>query len=284
MEISQLPTPYHLPNYLDIIAPKWKNIDINGLHYPVCSSRHWPFRMLEQPLLSQYFALNGEKPANENDYLALLDLLSRQFHYVDIQLPWVFSRLPKNWIQQQRMSYRLALPEQPEMLEAGFHSHLKRQLKKAQNLRWVENPPLDAFMAFLIEELGKKANLPPVFYQRARQLLSAPALNWKRYAVYNSQQEILAVCALFEPEKLSIYQLAAGSEAGKKVGAMPFLVAECLKSRCGSGRIFDFEGSMIPGLQRFYSEFGAKPYIYTRVIYNRLPWPLSRWKDGKRSQ
>lgn len=284
MEISRFPSPYALPDYLDIIAPGWNKRLINGLYYPEAPRHFGPFRLLEQPLLSQYFALNGPQKPNESDYLALLEQLAKHYHLVDIQLPWAFSKFPTNWQREERLSYRLHIPENMALLQAGFSQHLKRQLKKAGGLKCVENPPLDAFMAFLKAELQQKTCLPTHFYTRARQLLQQSTLHWKRYGIYNEQQQLLAVCALYEPENMSIYQLAAGNEAGKKVGAMPFMLAECLKSRCGSDRIFDFEGSMIPGLQRFYSEFGAKPYIYTRVIYNRLPWPLSRWKHGKRSQ
>jgi hypothetical protein len=44
----------------------------------------------------------------------------------------------------------------------------------------------------------------------------------------------------------------------------------------GSDLEFDFEGSMLPGLQRFYAGFGAKPYLYMRLTHNRLPFPLNR--------
>jgi len=73
---------------------------------------------------------------------------------------------------------------------------------------------------------------------------------------------------------------AASNEEGKKLGAMFFLVDNFIKTNAEKEIILDFEGSMIPGVARFYSGFGSIPETYFQLKFNRLPLPLRWLKRG----
>jgi len=60
------------------------------------------------------------------------------------------------------------------------------------------------------------------------------------------------------------------------LGAMYFLLDSFIKTNAEQDLILDFEGSMIPGVARFYSGFGAIPETYFQLKFNRLPLPF-RW-------
>ena len=57
---------------------------------------------------------------------------------------------------------------------------------------------------------------------------------------------------------------------------MTYLLDELFIARAGDQIKFDFEGSNIPGLGRFYSGFGAIEEPYYNLKINRLPLPL-KW-------
>jgi hypothetical protein len=52
---------------------------------------------------------------------------------------------------------------------------------------------------------------------------------------------------------------------------MFLLIDQFLCNKSGENQIFDFEGSNIPGIARFYAGFGASPITYYSVHRNKLP-------------
>ena len=54
------------------------------------------------------------------------------------------------------------------------------------------------------------------------------------------------------------------------------IVDTFIMENSGKDNILDFEGSMIPGIARFYESFGSEKKIYKRVRKNRLP-KIIRW-------
>ena len=59
---------------------------------------------------------------------------------------------------------------------------------------------------------------------------------------------------------------------------MYFLVNSFIEQNTNKNIILDFEGSMIQGVARFYSGFGAKAEHYFQLKFNRLPLLLKWFK------
>jgi len=57
---------------------------------------------------------------------------------------------------------------------------------------------------------------------------------------------------------------------------MFFLLDEFIRKYAEKNVILDFEGSMIPGLARYYEGFGAIAGKYQQIISNHLPFYI-RW-------
>ena len=70
------------------------------------------------------------------------------------------------------------------------------------------------------------------------------------------------------------YLNGAASKEGKKAGSMYWFFQKIFIEN--EGKIFDFEGSNIAGVARFYKGFGAKKTMYASIKLNRLPRFL-RW-------
>lgn len=272
-------SPYLNPAYLDIIAPNWSVLTSYDFLFPVVPRWLLGLRLFEQPLLSQHFALLGEKKVQAADYTALLHALGNNFHHVDLCLDLPMVDLPDNWKREERITYRLQLPENTALLRAAYSSHLKRILKKQNALVIQKNVSIAEFMPFLEKNLSEKTKLPASFYTKAAALLQEKRLDWQVWGAY-AENRLVAACAICCMGNQRYYQLAANAPMGKELNAMHQLLDVLLAEWCGQDILFDFEGSMLPGLQRFYSGFGAKAYIYTRVSHSKLPWPLSRWKHG----
>jgi len=276
-------SPYLQPAYLNTVAPGWTLLQSGKYWFPLVSRHLMWLRLSEQPLLTQHFVLVGARPPEKADYNRLLSQLGEQFSHIDLCLDTQEISLPPGWKSQERITYRLNLPENPELLRAGYSQHLRRLLKKPTALIIRKDVPIAEFMPFLKENLADKTTLPASFYTKAAALLQHAALDWQICGAY-AGDKLVAACAILSQGGQRYYQLAANAPEGKNENAMHHVLDRLLVDWCGQPILFDFEGSMIAGLQRFYGGFGAKPYIYTRVSYSRLPWPLSLWKHGIRSE
>ena len=96
------------------------------------------------------------------------------------------------------------------------------------------------------------------------------------YGVYSDDNELCAAVYFCRWKNRIIYMNAASNEKGKALRAMYFLVDKFIQSHAAKDIILDFEGSMIPGVERFYQGFGAIPETYFKLKFNRLPLPL-KW-------
>jgi hypothetical protein len=73
-----------------------------------------------------------------------------------------------------------------------------------------------------------------------------------------------------------IFLFSATGSRAKETGAMPLIIDAFIRSHAGEARVLDFEGSMNPGLARFYKSFGSSEVVYLHIKKNTLPL-LLRW-------
>jgi hypothetical protein len=72
--------------------------------------------------------------------------------------------------------------------------------------------------------------------------------------------------------------LPTSSERGMATSAMFLIIDFLLRREAMSGKIFDFEGSRIAGVARFYAGFGGENHPYFVIRKNR---PKCFWGNGK---
>ncbi|MFM8686244.1 MAG: hypothetical protein ACKODJ_06825, partial [Bacteroidota bacterium] len=96
--------------------------------------------------------------------------------------------------------------------------------------------------------------------------------------VLRRSDTFLAAAVLWHSGDTLVYQFAWDSPQGRTDRAAMHLVHAVLgwaRQQCNAdGKVtyalLDMEGSEIPGLQRFYAGFGAKPRRYWRIIKRLL--------------
>ena len=83
--------------------------------------------------------------------------------------------------------------------------------------------------------------------------------------VYGQYNELCAVGFFIESHGRIINILPATNEEGRKTSAMFLIVDEIIKSHADKYVLFDFEGSMVENIARFYQGFGAKAVPYSHI-------------------
>ena len=94
--------------------------------------------------------------------------------------------------------------------------------------------------------------------------------------IYTSENRLCAAVFFCRWRERVIYLNPASNTDGRKSSAMFFLINNFISANAGQSMILDFEGSMVPGVARFYRGFGAEPELYFPLKINRLP-VLLRW-------
>lgn len=267
-------------SYLDEVAPGWGVLqNEQNIQFPFWLKQRLGIKMIRQPLFIQHFRPVLPGFGEQFELNGLLHHLQSLAPVVELQLdvPALDTPLPAGWKATERISYRMQLPNQVSDLRAHYSSHHKRILKKPDVMQLGTYNNQAAFMALLKAELPKKSGLPASAFDKVANLITWISIKRRgQLFAATDGDELLAACYILHSGDRLLYQWAVSSEAGKERQAMHRLIDHVLAAYAGSGLEFDFEGSMMEGLQRFYAGFGAKPYLYMRLVYSRLPTLLNR--------
>jgi Acetyltransferase (GNAT) domain len=167
----------------------------------------------------------------------------------------------------ERLTHHLDLQAAYPALAARFHQNHRRNLKKAAALTFTQEVGAASAVVELFRQT-KGAELPevkPRHYALLLQLTEALAARgqlmvWVGRSVPDGP--LLAGGLFAHDAHQLIYLLGGVSELGRAQGAMHGVVDALLRHEAGSGRLLDFEGSMVPSVARFYAGFGAQPIAY----------------------
>jgi len=269
-------TSWHLDHATDV----WDALVIGDYDYvmPLPVKSKWGITYVFQPLYCQQLGIFPE-PSHEIAQQFYAELTQR-FRYFHTQIN---AHNPKIQMEQNihftaRHNYILPLNMNYAGLFSGYSTNTKRNLKKAgkHQLSFAEGIRLEDYLEFKGQHLPVKLKA-----QQLAKLKSIIAFGQykgigKIYGVYTPDNELCAAVYFCRYENRVTYMNAVSNARGKQFGAMTFLIDTFIQQNAGKNLVIDFEGSIIPGLARFYKGFGAYPETYFRLTYNGLPLPL-KW-------
>lgn len=267
---------------LDRAAPTWDALVMGDYEYvmPLPIRKKMGIKYLYQPLFSQQL---GIFPTAKQDISnRFYQYLTEHFKYAETQLN--SGNLPGKNIENihfiPRKNYLLELGNKYQSIESFFSTNTRRNIAKAKknNLTVIEGIRLETYLNF------KSANKPAgVSTEDIKTLKNIIAFGQYKglgeiYGVFTSGNELCAAVYFCRWKDRVIYFNAASDEKGKDVGGMYFLINHFIEQNAGKNLTLDFEGSMIPGVERFYAGFGATPETYFQLKINRLPLPFKWFK------
>lgn len=268
--------------HLDRTADFWDALVWGDYEYvmPLPIRKKIGISYVYQPLYSQQL---GIFPSPNNEIAAAFyHELIRKIRYSDVYInsenPIIKSNEALTFLP--RKNYLLDLNNDLKTISSNYSKNTKRNIVKAfqNNLHLIEGIRLEEFLAF------KKENLPvKIAKSDVEKLKSIVAFGQYKgigevYGVYSAENKLCAAVYFCRWKDRVIYLNAVSNEEGKELKAMYFLVENFIRSNAGRELKIDFEGSMIPGVERFYQGFGALPEIYFQLKINRLPLPLKWFK------
>jgi len=262
---------------------------------PYLAKRRFGFRLLGQPLLTPFLGPwirdTGAKSANDlgrqKDLMnELIDGLPPHDLYRQNWSPDVTNWLPFYWrgfSQTTRYTYVLRAVKGREGLWAGLRANIRTDIRKASERNGItvdENAPVEelfALTALTFERQQRSTSFTLDYLRRiddacsqrgCRQILVARDSEGRphagAYVVWNG--------------RTAYYLVGGGDPQLRSSGATSLCMLEAIRSAAARGLDFDFEGSMLEPVERFFRAFGAGQTPYFCVT--KTPSPLLRIKNS----
>ncbi len=273
--------------FLDIFSPRWKAIMLDdGLTVmPLTWNRKFGVTYLFQPVFVQQLGLfyNGSHCMGE--FSRVIEDLSLSFRYIDISVNEMNSFETGRHTGFKMSNYLLELGKNYDLIYSEYNKNTRRNLAKAGRLGiniTSRYTPVDSLRLFIKNNGRVYSNIRRRDYKRLLSILNKgvdKGIVQIRAARTYTGKIIAAACFLKDFDRYVFY-FSANTEMGRKYGAMFFLIDGFIREHSGSRRLLDFNGSVDPGVARFYKGFGAGEVPYHRVRINRLGFPFRYFKQG----
>lgn len=204
----------------------------------------------------------------------------QNFHYrITDWLPFYWA----GYGQTTRYTYLIDDLRQPqEALWAAMSPQIRRNITKARDKEGIQirkGIPLADFLhvhALTFKRQGCRVpgdtHVLRILVDTCRQRTQGDL-----WGAYDAEGRIHAAVFLIWQESSAYYLAGGGDPAVRQSGAHSFVLWETIRFAAERSERFDFEGSMLPGVERFFREFGAVQTPYFTLTKGRLGFVRRAW-------
>ncbi len=273
--------------YLDIVCDAWDGLVLGDYEavFPLPVRKKRGVSYICNPPFTQQLGLFSLFPAEAALVDQFLKAIPGRFVLVELMINKMSK--PEKLAVMQRDNYELSLDAPVDILRGRYSTNLKRNIKKAvqQQLSVAEYGKVEDIIDLFRANRGRALSdfseenyfgLLRLYYSLYHKGMA------KAYGVFNEQNELIAGAVFFFEHERTIFVFSGINDEAKEKGAMPLLIDNVIEKFSSSGMILDFEGSMDPGLARFYKSFGASLNSYWFWRRSMIPrWLLALVKKLK---
>ena len=261
---------------------------------PYFYKQRGPFRVATMPLFVKWlgpYLLPECRGRLAREHEVLRELIAALPEFASFKQnfsPACTNWLPFYWSQFRQTTYytyRLPNLQNLSAVEAGLSKNIRRDIRQArQRLRVVHDRGPEEF--FRVNKLSFDRQRLPVPYSWAefRRHDAALARHGARqyFFAVDAQERVHSVAYLIWDQQVAYYHLAGDDPALRASGAGILLVWAAIEyaSQVLGLDTFDFEGSMLPSVERVRTRFGAvqTPYFFVWKYNSRLYELLEKLK------
>jgi len=260
--------------YLDILASRWDALILGD--YEVIMPLPYDFKYgigyIATPLFVQQLGLFSENPADSNLYIRFLNAIPSKFRYINlaVNIDSDFS----GFHTRKRTNYILDINRPYEEIRAHYRPDAKKRIKNKEAFHYTETADIkNALTDYRMYNKMMESKVKPYIYDRLEDafVLAQQKNKLISTALKTNSGEILATALFLLSHGRSYYIAGSQSPEGKKKYATHILIDRFIEKNCQTVKIFDFEGSDIPGVAEFFKKWGSIPEYYTTVIHSRFP-------------
>jgi hypothetical protein len=275
------------PWWLEALAPgHWAAAEVpggDGLvgRMPYVFKKKFGIPIITQPkltpMLGPWIKPSDAKYANrlgqQKDIIeSLLEQLPRHYYCCISCHPSVTNLVPFYWAGfelQLVYTYRLNDLSDPDRIWAGFLKNIRGYIRKAQKTLVVRDDlGLDAFLDVNEMTFRRQNTVPPYSRDLVRRLDRAAGERGRRRILFavDADGHVHAATYLVWDEESTYNLMSGGDPVRRHSGATSLLMWHAIQHAATVSEKFDFEGSMIEPVERFFRAFGAVQTPYYRAV------------------
>lgn len=269
---------YSTYHYLTTMADNWHGIIIDDYNAVMALPwrKKWGIKYIYTPPFMQQLGLIGDVPDINN----VVSQLNKFCSYCTYNLNFNNQSLINLIHYTEHTNFVLSLSESASELLSNYSKSLTRNLQKARTngVTVAEGNYTDTVDWYKQYQGNKMTHVSDTDYVHLKKLLARLSENNQLICknALNKNGNIIATIVCIKDQKRIYNLLPSSSEEGKDLSAMHVLLNQIITEYAGSNLLFDFEGSNIKGLQRFYQQYGSINQPYYRIHQNNLPIPI-KW-------
>lgn len=241
--------------------------------------------VLTQPGLTQHLGPwigrafgSAASPARDKDIMeALIAGLPPFARYSQNWSPAITNWLPFHWAgfkQTTRYTMRLSGLSDLDAVWRGFQANARTDIRKAAGrfaLRLRPDPSLSEFLDVSSLTFARQHLKLPYSREYVARLNDAcVARNCSKiFIAEDAQGRAHAGAYLAWDANTAYYLMGGGDPALRNSGATSFCIWEAIRFAATVSKTFDFEGSMIESVERFFRSFGALHVPYYHVTQTK---------------
>jgi hypothetical protein len=266
-------TLYPYSWYLDLVSPGWEALVLDNYKavMPLTWTKKLGFSMLLQPILAQQLGIFAVSPMETGLLDEFLMGIPAKFRYIDVCLNRENrEKIRQKWQVFERGNYELDLSGPEDAYSNNTRRNIQKGLSRAFECRGI------SVREYLYLKFhGVKGARPAVRWSYLENLFTGLKDMGKAdvFGLFRGD-DLQAAAILGYAESRIIYLNGCLAGEGKENRAMFVLMDKLISQSRGKSNTFDFEGSNIPGVARFYEGFGASRTVYRRIV--KSPFPLVR--------
>ncbi len=181
----------------------------------------------------------------------------------------VFSPVFSNWLpffwngfkQTTYYTYRLNYIQNHKTVFDNFQNNIKREIRKAQRTGLTVNETNDFDVFFECVEMTYKRQAKKIVFKDTLQRIWSECKKrncGKMLVAKDKNQQIHSSIFIVWDHQTAYYLIGGSDPKLRNSGAMSLLMFESIKFASSKVNCFDFEGSMIEPIERFFRGFGAE--------------------------
>jgi hypothetical protein len=228
--------------------------------------------------LGPHFSEGAAKKSKVEQISSEIDLLEKlykqlpPFKVYDQHWSYTFQNwLPFYWhgfSQSTRYTYVIEETADIEFLWNNFRNDVRSEIRKGEKLLNITSSKNNAVFYELMTKTYVKQNLTvPYSFEFIDTFINT--LDEKSMCkIFNAEDKngVAIGTLLLVWDEMSVYYLVGALDTAYKYnGAMSCLIWEGIKFASQVNKKFDFEGSMIQNIEKFFRKFGGAPLPYFRI-------------------
>ncbi len=278
IENSVFETIYPYSWYLDLVSQEWEGLVMGDYEavFPVTWKKKYGINYIVQPVLSQQLGVFSPVRPSRIVIESFLRMIPDKYKHIDICLNSSNEITNREFKILKRKNYELVCGDKSSIPEEEYSENAKRNIRKTlQNDLQIRETGIEDYID--LRRKSDQAVFSSEHYKWLNRLFSGIIEKGRGEiaGAYSKNKLCAAIFWAFSKTRV-IYLNAVSDEEGKNKRAMFLLVDDYIKKYQGKELIIDFEGSMIPGIARFFEGFGAKETNYTRIIKSSFPLNLKK--------